>query len=146
MMTGSENRGEKQPGKVPLQTGPGRDAIAKSVMKCIFPAGLKRGNNCKQHTGLQPCSQCFALFRMVLLTITRLSEAGHPAVRRSNGTFGNGSRSYGRSRSHESQPARERQSQQPEFSPHERHLRIFASILVLMGAGLLSVRGETAHR
>jgi len=32
MMTGSENRGEKQPGWVPLQTGPGRDAIARSAI------------------------------------------------------------------------------------------------------------------
>lgn len=31
-MTGSENRGERQPRRVQLQTGPGRDAIAKSVM------------------------------------------------------------------------------------------------------------------
>src|SRR5215217_4752303 len=31
-MTGSENRGEKQPGRMQLQTGPNRDAIAKSVM------------------------------------------------------------------------------------------------------------------
>jgi len=45
MMTKSENRGEKQPGRVPLQTGPGRDAIAKSVLCWMFPAGLIRGNS-----------------------------------------------------------------------------------------------------
>lgn len=31
MMTSSENRGETQPGRMQLQTGPGRDAIAKSA-------------------------------------------------------------------------------------------------------------------
>jgi hypothetical protein len=36
-MTGSENRGEKQPGRVRLQTGPGRDAIAKSEMLRLLP-------------------------------------------------------------------------------------------------------------
>ena len=57
-MTGSENRGEKQPGRVPLQTGPGRDAIAKSVILCRFPAGLIQGNSWRQHTGSYPRSQC----------------------------------------------------------------------------------------
>ena len=40
MMAGSENRGEKQPGRVLLQTGPGRDAIAKSVVLAYPRAGL----------------------------------------------------------------------------------------------------------
>ncbi|WHZ25575.1 MAG: hypothetical protein OJF51_000370 [Nitrospira sp.] len=37
MMAGSENRWEKQPGWVLLRTGPGRDAIAKSVIVSTLP-------------------------------------------------------------------------------------------------------------
>jgi len=45
-MTGSENRGEKQPGRVQLRTGPGRDAIAKSAMMSTRPlVGLLRADS-----------------------------------------------------------------------------------------------------
>jgi hypothetical protein len=60
-MTGSENRGEKQPGRVPLQTGPGRDAIAKSVRIYVSLAGLIQGNIWRQHTGLRTRRQCIAI-------------------------------------------------------------------------------------
>jgi len=60
-MTGSENRGEKQPGRVPLQTGPGRDAIAKSVIIYVSLAGLIQGNIWRQHTGLRTRRQCMII-------------------------------------------------------------------------------------
>ena len=46
MMTSSENRGETQPGRMQLQTGPGRDAIAKSVRLSTSPGRTYYGESC----------------------------------------------------------------------------------------------------
>ena len=54
MMTGSENRGEKQPGRVLLQTGPGRDAIAKSVVLSLSPGRTTTGGHVRTHYSMPP--------------------------------------------------------------------------------------------
>jgi hypothetical protein len=65
---------------VPLQTGPGRDAIAKSVMLCMSQAGLIRGNSRTQHTGRARRSQCMANFSVPLSPLIQMwVSSGHEA-------------------------------------------------------------------
>lgn len=62
-MTGSENRGEKQPSRVPLQTGPGRDAIAKSDIDEASPRRTTTSDMQGHHTASLITGQLARLFQ-----------------------------------------------------------------------------------